>query len=236
MTRAASVRPRTGERTRQDGLARTTTALERFRSVPPPPRILDRAREQEFTERQLEVFDKLGTMFESGFAELNMADLAKRLNCSLRTLYTLAPSRDDLMLSVVDRHLWEVGRAARHAIRDGMSPLEAVEAYLHMVTLALADHSEAFSRDIQAVPAVSQLIERHNDYVFAVTRALLDLAVEQGEVRFADTAALARVMAGLGWALTRPAVKPLLSSSPKEAADAVVDVIIRGLRVSGDDR
>ena len=105
-----------------------------------------------------------------------------------------------------------------------------------MVTLALADHSEAFSRDIQAVPAVSQLIERHNDYVFAVTRALLDLAVEQGEVRFADTAALARVMAGLGWALTRPAVKPLLSSSPKEAADAVVDVIIRGLRVSGDDR
>ena len=112
MTRAASVRPRTGERTRQDGLARTTTALERFRSVPPPPRILDRAREQEFTERQLEVFDKLGTMFESGFAELNMADLAKRLNCSLRTLYTLAPSRDDLMLSVVDRHLWEVGRAA----------------------------------------------------------------------------------------------------------------------------
>ena len=212
------------------------TPLEALHSVPQPPRILDREREAALTERQLQVLDNLETMFESGFAELNMADLAKKLNCSLRTLYTLAPSRDELMLSVVDRHLREVGREARNAIRDDMSALEAVRTYLHTVTLALADHSEEFSRDILAVPAVSQLIERLNDYVFAVTRSLLDLAVEQGEIQFDDTTALARVMAGLGWGLTRPEVKPMLSSSPKEAADAVVDVIVRGLRGSGDGR
>ena len=58
-------------------------------------------------------------LFAGGFATLTMAELAARLNCSLRTLYALAPSRDELVLVVVDRNLWRVGRAARDAVRRG---------------------------------------------------------------------------------------------------------------------
>jgi AcrR family transcriptional regulator len=161
-----------------------------------------------------------------------MATLAKRLNCSLRTLYVLAPSRDELVLMVVDRRLRRIGRAARAAVHPDMSPLETLRAYLHAVTVSLMGTSDEFARDLAAVPAVNRLIVDHNEYVFAITRRLLELAVEQGEIPPIDIPAFARVMAGLGWGLTRPEAKSLLASSPKAAADSLVDVIIRGLRSS----
>jgi hypothetical protein len=75
-----------------------------------------------------------------------------------------------------------------------------------------------------------ELRRAHSEYLVAVTRQLLDLAVERGDVADLDTAALARVMAGLGGDLSRPEVIPTLRSSPKEAADAVLDLVLRGLR------
>jgi hypothetical protein len=96
--------------------------------------------------------------------------------------------------------------------------------------VALMLTSEEFARDLDSVPAVNRLIVDHNEYLYAVTRRLLELAVEQGEVPPVDVPAFAQVMAGLGWGFTRPGVELRLDSSAKEAADAVVDVIIRGLR------
>ena len=80
------------------------------------------------------------------------------------------------------------------------------------------------------MPAALALEDAHNDYLVAVTRALLDLAVERGEIEPVDTAAMARTMAGLGRDLSRPEVMATLRSSPKDAADAIVDVMLSGLR------
>jgi AcrR family transcriptional regulator len=202
-------------------------------AVPRPRPVLSRARERRLTERQRQILDELGQVFEDGFAHLTMAELAARVNCSLRTLYALAPSRDELVLVVVDRNLWRVGRAAWDAVGPDMPPLAAVRAYLEAATVAVGRTTEAFARDLAAMPAASRIGEGHNDYLVAVTRTLLDLAVEQGEIAPVDTAAVARVMAGLGREFSRPDVIPTLRSSPKEAADAVVDLLLRGLRRGG---
>jgi hypothetical protein len=53
--------------------------------------------------------------------------------------------------------------------------------------------------------------------------------VERGDIPDVDTAAVARVLAGLGGFFSRPKVIPTLRSSPKAAADAVVDLVLRGL-------
>jgi AcrR family transcriptional regulator len=209
------------------------TARQRFREVPPPQQILSREREAELTSRQRELLDHLVEVFEGGFADLTMVNLASRLQCSLRTLYAIAATRDELMLIGVERFLWRIGRSARSVITDEMSALDALRAYLQSVTVALSTASDEFSRDLALVPSVNVLITRQNDYVFQVTRALLDLAVENEEIPPLDTAALGRVLSGLGWFFTRPHVQPTLATSPKEAADSVIDVIIRGLRAPG---
>jgi AcrR family transcriptional regulator len=201
----------------------------RLRAVRRPRPMLDRARERGLTERQRQLLDQMERLFADGFANLTMAELASRLNCSLRTLYALAPSRDELVLIVVDRNLWRIGRAARDVIGPDLAPLDALRAYLEAATVAVSGWTEAFARDLTAVPAAQRIEDGHNRYVFEVTCTLLDLAVERGDIAEVDTAAVARVLAGLGRFFSRPEVIPTLRSSPKEAADAVVDLVLRGL-------
>jgi AcrR family transcriptional regulator len=202
----------------------------RLRAVPPPRPVLARSRERKLTERQRGLLDQLSTAFDEGFADLTMAEVAARLNCSLRTLYALAPSRDELVLIVIDRNLWRIGRTARAAIAPGMAPLDAIRAYLHAATLTVSNTTEAFSRDLAAIPGGDRLAHGHNEYLFALTRTLLDLAVEQGDITSVDTAAVARVMAGLGRQLTQPDVIPTLRWPPKRAADTILEIILRGLQ------
>ena len=201
----------------------------RLRAVRRPQPMLGRRRERALTDRQRELLDQMEHLFANGFADLTMAGLAARLNCSLRTLYALAPSRDELVLVVVDRSLWRTGRVARQAIGHDLAPLDAVRAYLEAATVAVSGWTEPFARDLAAVPAARQLAGEHNEYLFAVTRTLLDLGVERGDIPDVDTAAVARVLAGLGGFFSRPHVIPTLRSSPKEAADGVVDLVLRGL-------
>jgi len=214
------------------GTTGATDLEARLREVRAPQPVMERDRERRLTERQRQILDELGTLFEGGFADLTMADLAAQLNCSLRTLYGLAPSRDELVLTVVDRNVRKVGRSAIAAIQRDMAPLDAVRAYLRAATVAVGTLTEEFARDLADMPAGRRLNREHSDYLVAITRFLLDLAVERGDIGDVDTAAVARVIAGLGGDFAAPEVMPTLRSSPKEAADAVVEIVLSGLRTT----
>ena len=211
-----------------------TELTRRLRAVPAPRPVLDREREAQLTERQREVLDQLGTVFDDDFVEHTMADLAARVGCSLRTLYDLAPSRDELVLTVIDRNLRRIGRAAVESMEPDMAPMEAIRAYLRAANQAVASTTPAFARDQAATPATHRLATAHSDYLVAVTRALLDLAVERGELGNRDgspidTAAVAHVVAGMGAMFALPGHIEAIDSTPREAANAMVDVILRGL-------
>lgn len=217
-------------------LASAATELQRrLQSVPRPRPVLPRERERQLTERQRAVLDRLTEMFDEGFADLTMAVISARANCSLRTLYELAPSRDELVLMVADRNLWRIGHSARDAIRPDMAPLQAVRAYLRAATMAVSGTTTAFARDLSRVPAAQQLRDQHSAYLVAVTTQLLDLAVEHSDIPDLDTAALAHVMAGLGADLSAPDVIATLRSTPKQAADDVLDIILAGLTAADSE-
>lgn len=201
----------------------------RLRALPAPRPILSRDDLARLTDRQQEILRELGRIFADGFADVTMAELASRLGCSLRTLYGIAPSRDELVLAVVDAHLWRVGRDAMAAIRPDMAPLDAIRAYLSAATVAVSATTEAYARDLDAMAASQRRNNEHADYVVAVVRTLLDLAVERGDIADVDTAAVARTLANLGQDFIRPDVLRTLRSSPKVAADEVVDIVLRGL-------
>jgi|TARA_B100001105_G_scaffold172766_1_gene139187 AcrR family transcriptional regulator len=207
----------------------STELGRRLRSVPAPRPVLERDHEARLTARQREVLDRLGTLFDDGFAELTMADIAANVGCSLRTLYDLAPSRDELVLTVIDLNLRRIGRRAISAIQPDLDPLVAIRSYLTAANEAVAATTPAFARDQAATPATHRLATAHSDYLVAITRALLDLAVERGDIAPTDTAAVARVVAGLGAMFALPGNLETIDSTPKEAADSMVDVILRGL-------
>jgi len=207
----------------------STDLTRRLRAIPAPRPMLDRDREDRLTDRQREILTQLGAMFSHGFADLTMAEIASRLNCSLRTLYGLAPSRDELVLTVIDRNLWEVGRNAMGAIQPHMAPLDALRAYLAAATVAVSGTTRELARDLAAMPSAERRNGAHSEYLVAVSRGLLDLAVEHGDIPDIDTAAVARVVAGLGREFAQPDALAELRTSPKDAADMMMDIIFRGL-------
>lgn len=202
----------------------------RFPGVRAPSPLLPPEAERRLTSRQRQVLDALEQLVVSeGLADRTMAELAALVNCSLRTLYGIAPSKDELVLAVVDRRLHRIGRAAIERLDAGMSPVEALRAYLHAATDAVAPAANAFSRDFANVPGAKPMLDAHEGYVMSVTRSLLDQAVKEGDIRPVDTAAVAHVLGGLGREFSRSDVMPLVADSPKRTADELTEIILRGL-------
>jgi len=186
--------------------------------------------ERALTPRQREILDELEALVaKEGLADLTMAEIAARMNCSLRTLYGIAPSKDELVLIVVDRSLHRIGRAAIAGLDGAMSPLDALRAYLRAAHEAVQPTTAAFARDFARVPGATRLVDAHRSYLTAVAQSLLDRAVAEKQIRPVDTAAIAHVLGGLGREFARPEVAEIAAASPKATADAITDVILLGL-------
>ncbi len=54
--------------------------------------------------------DELESMLDQGKSFSTMSDLAKKLKISLRTLYEIAPSKEELIVTTVDRVLKNTAR------------------------------------------------------------------------------------------------------------------------------
>jgi AcrR family transcriptional regulator len=205
----------------------------RFPGVRPPKPLLPPEAEKKLTERQRQLLDVLEDLVvRGGLAELTMAEIAAGVNCSLRTLYGISPSKDELVLAVVDRRLHRIGRAAIASLDATLPPLETLRRYLVAVNEAVRPTTAEFVRDFADVPGARRLFDAHEGYVIAVARNLLERAVAEGQIEKVDTAAVAHVLGSLGREFSRPEVMPVIAGSPKETADALAEILLRGLEAS----
>lgn len=207
------------------------TIESRLGGIPRPEPVLSREQTDALSGRQREILDNLTSLTADGFSHLTMSDLAGQLGCSLRTLYGIAPSRDLLVLAACDRNLWVVGRTARDAVggSEALSALDGLRRYLLAATLAVHSLTAAFSADMAVMAGGQELNNAHSDYLVAVTRELLDLAVERGEIQPVETLVVAHAMAGISKLFTQADVIGTLPGTPKQASDTVVDLLLLGL-------
>ena len=161
----------------------------RFPGVRAPKPLLPPETERRLTDRQRQVLDELEELVVAeGLAELTMAEIAARVNCSLRTLYGISPSKEELVLAVIDRRLHRIGRTAIGSLDASLSPLAALRAYLHAANEAVQPETVSYSRDFADVSGAKRLLDTHESYVIAVTRSLLDRAVKERQIPPVDTA------------------------------------------------
>jgi AcrR family transcriptional regulator len=202
----------------------------RFPGVRAPKPLLSPAAERQLSARQLELLDELEEkLVREGLGDLTMAEIAALVGCSLRTLYEIAPSKDELLLTIVDRRLHRIGRAAIEALDATMSPLDALRAYLKATNEAVQPEAVALAADLAKVAGTGRLLSAHEAYLTAVTQSLLDRAVADGQIAPVDTASVAHVLGGLGGEFARPEVAEIAEASPKETADAIAELILQGL-------
>ncbi len=202
----------------------------RFPGVRAPKPLLSREAERQLSARQLELLDALEVkLAQSGLGEKTMAEIAGLVGCSLRTLYAIAPSKDELLLTLADRRLHRIGRQAIEALDSDMPPLEALRTYLRIANEAVRPEAIVVSADVSRVAGASRVVDAHEGYLTAVVQSLLDRSVAEGAIAPVDTAAVAHVLGGLGREFARPEVAEIVEGTANQAADSVTDLILEGL-------
>ncbi len=196
--------------------------------VPPRPLLSQRA-EDLLRPRQKEILDRLEALFlERGFATFTVGELAAELECSRRTLYEIAPSKEELVLTVLDRFLHRVGRTALAAIDDRAPIPDRIRAYFHGGAEILRQ-TITFAEDVAEEPAAARLIDRHFRYVGAVVADMVRQGVESGEFRPVSPSVVSAALTGATLHLSQPDVRADLGGGELEASDEVLDLILPAL-------
>jgi AcrR family transcriptional regulator len=180
--------------------------------------------------RQREIFDKLQELFlREGFRHLTIADLVDQLRCSRRTLYSLAPSREELVLTVIDRLLNQMGIEANARAAACRDPGDAIEAYLGSAVTTLRRAQPVFTQDLESYGPTKHLYDRHLRIALDVLGKLIDGGVAQGVFRPLHPPLIAEILDAAVERIRRPDVLERSGVSMGQAVGELSELIRHGL-------
>jgi AcrR family transcriptional regulator len=193
-----------------------------------PPRLGPSA--SELTPRGRELLDKLEELIvEEGFASLTVEEIAARLRCSRSTLYDLAPSKDELVLVVIDRRLRRIGRLKQERIADIADPAERLKVVIASKDLRIQVTSLRFMEDVSRTPAAQRLIADHLRYGVALLRDVIDEGIASGRFRQLDSRIVAETIdAGLE-RIQRPDLLRETGATFDDATEELTELLVSGL-------
>jgi AcrR family transcriptional regulator len=130
------------------------------------------------------LLDELEELFlTEGFRDLSIASLATQLRTSRRTFYELAPSRDELVLVVLDRIMHRMGKEAHDRLTGVADPLDRIEEYFAAAATGLRRMSLRFTEDVERQPSAQRLLADHYRYAAALMQEVVEEAIETGRAR-----------------------------------------------------
>jgi len=182
--------------------------------------------------RRTELLDAFEALIVAeGFRHLTVGEIARRLGCSRRTLYELAPSKDELVALTVRRHLDRLVTDAARVVGHHRSPARQLEVTTELVATRLASLSAAFTADVVATPRTARLVtvfaERFADGLAEVVEA----GIEAGRFRRVHPRLVAEAILGLVDRLRDPTVLDSLGLSYDEAARQIGRLLLDGIRL-----
>ena len=181
------------------------------------------------TEKHINVIEDFEDLLEKGIANLTMSDIASKLKVSLRTLYEIAPSKEDLITTTMDRILTNIGREALSNMKDVKSPLERLRIYMRIGNEAAGPKLQKFDGDLDKIKGAKEMIDFHQNYFISFIKSLLDEAQAAKEIREIDTQALAITLGGIARELSIPDNKKSLEDLPEKSSNMVTDLILESL-------
>jgi AcrR family transcriptional regulator len=136
------------------------------------------------TRRQWELLDQLqGVFLAEGFAPFTMEDLAVRLHCSKATLYALAPSKEQLAVTVL-RHYFAGAAARVEASIVGVADVrERIGRYLASVGTEMRLASPELIADLEAEGVANDIFGDVNAAFLAEVISATLAAIQRGDVR-----------------------------------------------------
>ena len=198
-----------------------------------PRPLLSRTAESRLGARHREVLDQLEALIrDRGFASFTIADLAKTVGCSRRTLYEIAPSKDQLVLIVLDRFLHRMGRTALGAVEPGAPLIDQVRQYI-LGGIEFQMYAPLFDDLADEAPA-RRLVDRHYRYVMTVLQRMIRHGVDSGEFRPVTPAVVAATITGASLYVMQPDVTDDTGLDVDALAREMLDITLSSLPRNAD--
>ena len=182
-------------------------------------------------KRHLEVMDELESMLDKGKSFSTMSDLAKQLKISLRTLYEIAPSKEELIVTTVDRVLKKHGKMAIDAMNAHSSPIKKLESFLTVANQAVGPRFERFTLSLSSLNSSKAMVDYHEQYITDLIKNLLDEARIKNEIKEIDTQATALLLGGLGRYFQSKKLLKDLHQTPEKTSNFLTKIIIDGIKM-----
>ena len=182
-------------------------------------------------KRHVEVMDELERMLDQGESFATMSEVAKALKISLRTLYEIAPSKEELIVATVDRVLKKHGKIAMDTIKDHSSPIKKLESFLAVANQAVGPRFEKFTSSLSNLSTSKPMVDYHEQYITAFIKSLLDDAKSNNEIQDIDTQATAMLLGGLGRYFQAKTLLKDLKQTPEQTSNFFTQVIINGIKL-----
>ena len=183
------------------------------------------------TKKHKEIIGTLEKMLEKGIPELTMSELASKLKISLRTLYEIAPSKDQLITMTVDNILKKLGKSALEQVSKIESPIDKLDTYLSIVNQAVGPKFDAYIKGLGKINGSSEMIDYHEAFITKYTEKLLIEAISANEIQKIDPNAFAILLGGIGREFTKSKNRSSINESPEKSANLVTKVILKGIRL-----
>ncbi len=183
------------------------------------------------SKKHTEVIKDLEILLEKGIPELTMLEIAAKLKISLRTLYEIAPSKENLILFTVNNILNKIGKKAQIKIENIHSPFQKLEIYLKTVNKAVGPKFDIYIKDLNKIKSSKGMIDYHEDYITSFIEKLLIESIAAKEIKEIDTSAYAILLGGIGRDFATKKNKKKILKSPEETANSITDVILAAIKL-----
>lgn len=189
-----------------------------------------RLRGPRLTNRQSQLFDQLVTLFlAEGFLDFTLDELAARLRCSKTTLYALAPSKEQLALTVVVRFFRDAAERIEQLVAAEPDPKKRIGLYLTAVAKELKPASERFHADLAAFAPAREVYERNTRYAAQRVKSLIADGVNSGRFREVNAEFVGAVIAGTMAGIQRGELAASHHLSDAEAYEELASLVLNGI-------
>jgi len=187
--------------------------------------------ERRLTNRQTQLRDALvDLVLAQGFSHLTMDQFAAQLNCSKRTLYALASSKEQLAVLAVRHFFRRATEQVETAIARTRAPAKRVTRYLEAVAEALRPATRAFRDDIADFRPATEIYEQNTLAAAHRVRELIDEGTRAGAFRRVHAAFVGEVVTATMRRITSGEIAAATGLSDAEAYSELAQFVIAAIR------
>ena len=171
----------------------------------------------------------IDVLLEEGFLDLSLEDVARKLRCSKSTLYTIASSKEQLLITVIRAFF---RRAAERIELDiaASDDHERITIYLMAISRELAPASSLFFADIDAFPPTREIYRNNTRIAAERVRQLVIEAVPESAL--VDPTFLGAVAGQIMEAIHRGDIETASHLDDSAAYRALATLIAAGVSAS----